>query len=154
MDVIRTKVFEDYIRDNVVSWFDWSRERGLPVERMEDLILVTGCTLVTSWAAAAFDNYTTSVDATSISLHAQTFVHGGAQFYWSNIRGNVEYQSSHLGPVRSPGYVCSPRTDFPFIVLEWRTRAPESMRLRPGIPSKAPPFLRDQTHPGCSGIPS
>jgi hypothetical protein len=108
MDVIRTKVFEDYIRDNVVSWFDWSRERGLPVERMEDLILVTGCTLVTSWAAAAFDNYTTSVDATSISLHARTFAHGGAQFYWSNIRGNIEYQNSHLNPVRSSGYLFSP----------------------------------------------
>ena len=108
MDVIRTKVFEDYIRDNVVSWFDWSRERGLPVERMEDLILVTGCTLVTSWAAAAFDNYATSVDATSISLHARTFAHGGAQFYWSNIRGNIEYQNSHLNPVRSSGYLFSP----------------------------------------------
>ncbi|KAH9998730.1 hypothetical protein BJV77DRAFT_980042, partial [Russula vinacea] len=108
-----------YIRDNVVSWFDWSRERGLPVERMEDLILVTGCTLVTSWAAAAFDNYTTSVDATSISLHARTFAHGGAQFYWSNIRGNIEYQNSHLNPVRSS----------------------ESMRLHPGIPSKRRPFF-------------
>jgi hypothetical protein len=105
MDVIRTKVFEDYIRDNVVSWFDWSKERGLPVERMEELILVTGCTLVTSWAAAAFDNNTTSVDATSISLHAQAFANGGAQFNWSNIHGNIEYQSSHWGPVRSLGYL-------------------------------------------------
>ena len=107
MDVIRTKVFEDYIRDNVVSWFIWSRERGLPVERVEDLILVTGCTLVTSWAVAVFDNYTTSVDATSISLHAQMFAHGGAQFHWSNICGNVEYQSSHWGPVRSPDHILS-----------------------------------------------
>lgn len=46
-DVIRLKVFEDYIRDNVASWFDWSQKKlnGLDVERMEDLILVTGCTL-------------------------------------------------------------------------------------------------------------
>ena len=47
-DVIRTKVFEDYIRDNVDSWFRWSKRRGFPVERMEDLILVAGCTLATS----------------------------------------------------------------------------------------------------------
>ncbi len=52
-DVINTKLFEDYIRDNVVNWFHWSNEAGLPVERMEDLILVTGCTLARSWAAAA-----------------------------------------------------------------------------------------------------
>jgi len=54
-DIIRPKVFEDYIRDNVASWFDWSQKNGLDVERMEDLILIdliTGCTLVTSWAAA------------------------------------------------------------------------------------------------------
>ncbi|KAF8491436.1 hypothetical protein F5888DRAFT_1598287, partial [Russula emetica] len=53
-DVIPIKVFQDYIRDNVFSWFRWSKKMKLPVERMEDLILVTGCTLVTSWAAAAF----------------------------------------------------------------------------------------------------
>ena len=108
IDVIRTKVFEDYIRDNVVSWYDWSRERGLPVERMEDLILVTGCTFVTSWAAAVFNGDTMPVDATSISLHTQTFDRGRAQFFWSNILGDVEYHNSHFDPVRSSGYV-SPR---------------------------------------------
>ncbi|KAI0285681.1 hypothetical protein BC826DRAFT_1178973 [Russula brevipes] len=53
-DVLRMKVFEDYIRDNVASWFAWSQKIGLGVERMEDLILVTGCTLAKSWAIAAF----------------------------------------------------------------------------------------------------
>jgi hypothetical protein len=101
-------VFEDYIRDNVDSWFEWSKKRGLPVEHMEDLILVTGCTLVTSWAAAAFDDYTMPVDSTSISLYAQKFDRGGAQFFWRNIRGNVESHNSHFNPVRSPGYVFSP----------------------------------------------
>jgi hypothetical protein len=96
-DVIRTRVFEEYYRDNVGSWFDWSREIGLPVERMEDLVLVTGCTLATSWARASFDNLTTPVDA-SITLHAQRFVHGGAHFIWSNARGNVVYHNSHQGP--------------------------------------------------------
>ena len=100
-DAIRTKVFEDYIEDNVHQWFSWSKKRGLLVERMEDLILVTGYTLATSWAAAVFDNHTTPVD-TSISLRAERIAHGGAQFFWSNIHGNVEYHNSHL-PVRSPG---------------------------------------------------
>jgi hypothetical protein len=103
MDAIRTKVFEDYVRDNAGTWFDWSKKVGLPVERIEELILVTGCTLVKSWAAAVFDNYTTRVDAASISLRAKTPVHGGARFFWSNVRGSVEYHNSHFELVRSPG---------------------------------------------------
>ena len=85
----------------MVSWFTWAQNNKLGVERMEDLILVTGCTLVTSWAAAAFDDYTTSMpaDAASISLDAQKFDHGGAQFIWRNIRGNVEYHNSRFNPV-------------------------------------------------------
>jgi hypothetical protein len=97
-DVIRTKVFEDYIRDYIVSWFNWAQNNKLGVERMEDLILVTGYTLVTSWAAAVFYDDTMPVDATSISLHAQKFDRGGAQYFWSNIRGNVEYHNSHFDP--------------------------------------------------------
>jgi hypothetical protein len=69
-DVIPIKVFEWYIRDNVDSWFRWSKKMKLPVERMEDLILVTGCTLVSSWAAAAFDRHMSVSDATTISLEA------------------------------------------------------------------------------------
>jgi hypothetical protein len=80
---------------------------------MEDLILVTGCTLVTSWAAAAFDDYTTPVDATTtISLYAQKFDRGRAHFLWSNIHGNVEYHNSHYDPVRPLGYVLLLETYF------------------------------------------
>jgi hypothetical protein len=107
-DVIRTKAFKDYIRDHVDSWFTWAQDNELDVEHMEDLILVTGCTLVTSWAAAAFDDYTTPVGGTTISLDAQKFDRGGAQFLWRDIRGNIEYHNSHFEPVCSFGYVFSP----------------------------------------------
>lgn len=117
-DVIRTKAFEDYIRDNVVSWFTWAQNNKLGVERMEDLILVTGCTLVTSWAAAAFDDYTMPVDTTSISLDAQKSDRGRAQFIWRNVRGNVEYHNSHFDPVRSLSYVSRRELISLFIVLE------------------------------------
>ncbi|KAI0285678.1 hypothetical protein BC826DRAFT_866781, partial [Russula brevipes] len=53
-DVIHPKVFEDYMRANVANWFAWAQKNGVGIERMEDLILVTGCTLATAWAAAAF----------------------------------------------------------------------------------------------------
>ena len=108
-DVIPLKVFEEYIKDNVDNWFRWSKKMMLPVEHMEDLILVTGCTLVTSWAAAAFDGYMSmDSDAATISLEAIRFDGGGARYFWRNIRGIVEYHNSRFDPVRSPSYVPSP----------------------------------------------
>lgn len=83
-DAVQMKVFEKYIRDNVVSWFIWAQKNQLGVERMEDLILVSGCTLVTTWAAAVFMDHTTS---TEISLASRTLSNGGASFAWSNVRG-------------------------------------------------------------------
>jgi hypothetical protein len=106
IDVIRTRVFENYISDNAESWFDWSGKWGLPVDRIEDLILVTGCTLVTSWGAAAFCDNTAPLDSsTSISLSAQKY-HGEVHYNWSKIRGYVTYHS-HFNTVRYPGYVFS-----------------------------------------------
>jgi hypothetical protein len=97
-DVIHTKVFQKYIKDNVAIWFNWSKSRGLPVESMEDIVFVYGCTLVTSWAAAAFDDYTGNA---LLSLVSGTLDNGGTGFIWINIRGTVEYHDSHLNPVCS-----------------------------------------------------
>ena len=104
-DVFRIKVFKDYIKDNVDSWFRWSKRSGFLVEHMEDLILVTGCTLVSSWAAAAFGRHIS--DAATISVDAINIDGGGAQFLWRNIRGSVEYHNScfeSFDTVRSPDY--------------------------------------------------
>lgn len=89
-DVIRTKVFEDYIRDHVDSWYSFAVRKRLDVERMEDLILVTGCTLVTSWGVAAF------VDSTQDAEVLLRF--RGNVFDWREIRPSVASQNSH--PVR------------------------------------------------------
>jgi hypothetical protein len=96
--VIHKKVFESYIGKNVGSWFNWSRERGLPVEYMEDLVLVYGCTLVTSWAAAAFNDHARGAQ---VSLASRTLDHGGASFIWRSSRGTVEYHDSQLDSVCS-----------------------------------------------------
>ena len=110
-DVIHKKVFENYIRDNVDNWFRWSKEMMLPVEHMEDLILVTGCTLVTSWAAAAFDGQmSVESNAPTISLEVRKSDGGGAQIFWRNIRGNVDFRNS---PVRSSCYFFFPELMFP-----------------------------------------
>jgi hypothetical protein len=116
-DVLPMKVFKDYIRDNVDNWFRWSKKTKLPVEQMEDLILVTGCTLVKSWAAAAFDSHmSVDSDATTISLEARKSDDGGTQFFWRNNRGTVEFHNSRFDPVRSPGCILSPCTYVSFPV--------------------------------------
>jgi hypothetical protein len=97
-DVIRTKAFEDYIRDHVASWFTWAQNNKLGVGKLEDLILVSGCTLVTSWAAATFVDDTSSLDA-KISLASQPLDKGGASFVWSNKQGSVMF---HNNQVRFP----------------------------------------------------
>ena len=113
-DVIRTKALEDDIRDHVEGWFRWARIKGLPVERMDDLIIVSGCTLVTSWAAAAFVDHTTNAE---IFLESRTLSNGGTKFVWSNIQGPVVHHNSLFNPVRTPAYVQSTCTYFIFILL-------------------------------------
>ena len=138
-DVIRSQVFEDYIQDYVDSWFTWAQKNRLGVKRVEDLILVSGCTLVTSWAAAAFVD--DSMDA-EISLASRTFDNGGASFVWSNIRGRVLYHNSRFEPVRSLCCVESAR-----INVLWKAGIhydSGSMCLHQGLSSKVRP-LPDQS---------
>ena len=105
-------MFQKYISDNVATWLNWSKDKGLPVENMEDLVFVYGCTLVSSWAAAAFDDYTGDAQ---LSLASRTLDGGAAGFTWSNIRGTVEYHDSQLNPVCSSfvTHTCSVLTLLP-----------------------------------------
>ena len=107
-DVIRTKVFEDYIRDHVDSWYSFAVQRRLDVERMEDLILVTGCTLVTSWGVAAFVD---SAQDAEVLLKLR-----GKVFDWREIRPSVACQNSH--PVRLHCQITVSFTKIFFTILE------------------------------------
>ena len=95
-DAIHKRMFRERIRDNVDTWFNWSRNADLPVDRMDELILVTGCTLVTSYASAVFDDY---IADAQVSLVSTPLNNGGASFVWSNIGGTIEYHDSQLSPV-------------------------------------------------------
>ncbi|KAF8496689.1 hypothetical protein F5888DRAFT_1701790 [Russula emetica] len=91
-NIIHKKAFEDYIRDHVVSWFTWTQNKRLGVDRIEELILVSGCTLATSWAAAAFVDNTMDAE---ISLASRTIGdNGGASFSWRNMQGPVQHHNS------------------------------------------------------------
>ena len=96
-DAILTKAFEDYIRDHIVDWFIWAQNHKLGVERIEDLILVSGRTLVTSWAAAVFVDKTMEAE---IALTSRTHSDGEASFVWGKIQGPVVYHNNHFDPVR------------------------------------------------------
>ena len=113
------KIFEEYIQDNVVSWFTWAQKNELDVERMEDLILVSGCTLVTTWAAAVFTDRTMSAE---ISL-ASRRLSSGASFVWSNVRGPIIHHNSRFDPVRFPRY-CAIRHPLTFSLLGGKQNSP------------------------------
>jgi hypothetical protein len=91
--IICEKAFEKYIWDNVGSWFDWSKNENLPIECMEDLILITKCTLVTLWAAAAFIGCSKSA---KFALVPQLQDLSGQSFEFRNFEGDVAHNCSYF----------------------------------------------------------
>ena len=77
---------------------------------MEDLILVSGRTLVTSWGAAVFFDH--GPEEASISLADHALPNGGGRFVWGNIKRVVPHHNSQVESVCSPVCVLSPWTDF------------------------------------------
>ncbi|KAI0271317.1 hypothetical protein BC834DRAFT_1030811 [Gloeopeniophorella convolvens] len=91
-DAIRTKAFEDYTRDNCDNWLAFAQRNRLGVERMEDIILVSGCTVASAWAATAFVNE--DMDA-EITLSFQAFGAAGANFGWHVGQESVQSVAYH-----------------------------------------------------------
>jgi hypothetical protein len=120
-DAIATAAFEKYIRNNVINWFSWAQKNELGVQRMEDLILVSGCTLVTSWAAAAFVDPTINAE---ISLESNTLSGGGTNFIWSNIQGPVVHHNSRFDPVRTPATFIQHAPTFFFLFVFGKQNPP------------------------------
>ena len=77
-DAIRTKAFETYIRKHCDSWLEFAILNDLDA-RLEDIILVTGCDLIASWAMAVYMN---PLDP-DITLCVQHCFDGSANFQWS-----------------------------------------------------------------------
>jgi hypothetical protein len=79
-DAIRVKAFATYIRKHCDSWLEFMDINNLDITRLEDIILVTGCVLTSSWAMAAFTN---PLDQ-EMTLHVQASkTAGSAVFQWS-----------------------------------------------------------------------
>lgn len=131
-DVIRTKAFEDYIRDHCESWFAFAQRNRLDVQRMEDIILVSGCTLVTAWAAAAFVDNNLDSD---ITLGCQPLGDAGATFQWHFARGTGQSVAYHNSQelVRRAYCTVLDVTDWSFTARP----TSDTMRIHPGFPSEA-----------------
>jgi hypothetical protein len=61
-DTSQKKRFSNYIAKHCESWFGFTSSNGLDVDRMEDIVLVTGCDCTQPWLLAAFTESNTSVD--------------------------------------------------------------------------------------------
>jgi hypothetical protein len=64
-DTLSEREFKTWIVKHIDSWFAFARERGMGVDRMEEIILVTGCDRTKSWANAAFLE---NLDASQVSF--------------------------------------------------------------------------------------
>ena len=100
-DAILTKAFEAYIREHCDSWLKFAITNYHDV-RFEDIILVTGCDLTSSWAMAAFVH---SLNP-ELSLNVQVSGAEIARFQWT-----ATNQPHHNEPnqVRQPCLCFLPR---------------------------------------------
>lgn len=53
-DTVAMADFGRWIINHIDLWFSWTRQLGLVVERMEDIVLVTGTHRTRSWTNVAF----------------------------------------------------------------------------------------------------
>ena len=101
-DAIRKKAFETYIRKHCDSWLEFASNQNLDVRRLEDIILVTGRDLTSSWAMATFVN---SLNP-EITLRVRASQAGSATFRWPvtsqihhNEKDQVRQDLSHILPL-------------------------------------------------------
>ena len=53
-DTVLLRDFGKWITKHIDGWFAWTRRLGLGIDRMEDIILVTGVHRTRSWTNVAF----------------------------------------------------------------------------------------------------
>ncbi|KAI9439513.1 hypothetical protein H4582DRAFT_1941254 [Lactarius indigo] len=56
-DTVASADFGKWIIEHIDRWFVWARLLGLGIDRMEDIVLVTGTHCTRSWANVAFPGW-------------------------------------------------------------------------------------------------
>ena len=76
-------------------WFAFARDLGLGIERMEDIILVTGCDHTRSWTNIAFFGSQNNAQA-SFGVNV---VHGPSiSIHWQPLPESIQGAVLHRGP--------------------------------------------------------
>jgi hypothetical protein len=98
-DTLARGTFANCILNQIDRWLTFARKRGFRIARMEDIMLVTGCHLVRSWANVAF-----SESQSEQQLSFKVTVDGsGVNVRWRVSRedaGGVAFNCGPSGQVR------------------------------------------------------
>ena len=105
----RSTAFQEYIYKHHMSWHTLARGRGISV-RVEDIVLVSGCTKTAGWAIAAYDNRESSHEG-SVSINGGAIFSGNSTFSLEekNETGIRHREGPEL-PKSPPGSPVSPDT--------------------------------------------
>jgi hypothetical protein len=87
--------FRDWIVRHIDRWFAFARDLGLGIERMEEIILVTGCDHTRSWTNVAFfgDQYNAQA-----SFGVRVFYGPPLCINWRPLPEHVRGAVVHRGP--------------------------------------------------------
>ena len=90
-DTVARGDFGEWILENIDTCFKVAEDLGYGVERMEDIMLVTGCHLAKSWVSAAFFD---SRGGSEVSFGVRVSRISGVHFDERNVNG----RGLKLGP--------------------------------------------------------
>jgi hypothetical protein len=93
-DTVARGEFQEWITKHIDRWFAFSQSLGLGIERMEDIVLVTGCHRTRSYANVAFSG---SQDGAQVTFDVR--VGGsGAEIKWNVPREQIRCVVLNCGP--------------------------------------------------------
>jgi hypothetical protein len=131
--------FAKWIIKHIDVWFAFARDLGLEINRMEDIILVTGRHLARSWTNVSFSE-SSSEEKVSFGVTTDT---SGVNVEWHLLHEDVRGVPPHCGPsgqVRYSRFPVYTETVFSLTGLEF---ARESVHIRQRVPCH--PILEDVT---------
>jgi len=104
-DTAALRDFGKCIVKNVDAWFAYAEDLGLGIDRMEDIILVTGCHRARSWVIATFSE---SQAGAQVSFGAEVLGNSGVDLEWRDARGG-DLKLGPSGSVRFYTFLCLQR---------------------------------------------
>ena len=96
-DTVARGDFGEWMLENIDTCFKVAEDLGYGIERMEDIILVTGCHLAKSWVSATFSD---SRGGSEASFGVRVSSNSGVHFDERNVNG----RGLKLGPSGEVGF--------------------------------------------------